>query len=90
MLFDVYDLDTKKLYNYYEFIKFCNDYGFEHCPIIDDNFKLLPTVQEMLAYSNGLSKHAPVLREGVVIRRKDNFHESVKVRSPEYLTTLGK
>jgi len=89
-LFEVFDLDKKRFYNYEQFMEFCLKYEFETVPILDDKFKLLPTVQEMLTYSNAQSKLAPVLREGVVIRRKDNVKESFKIRSPEYLIKHGK
>lgn len=88
-LFEVYDLDQKRLYNYQEFIDFCKKYDFEYVPIIDEHFKLPNSVQEILDYSNGISVHSPdkekILREGVVLRLKSNSKVSFKVRSPEYL-----
>lgn len=88
-LFEVWDIDQKRKYSYEEFISFCKEYGFEHCPILDDKFKLPNTVQEILDYSNGISVHSPkgqkVLREGIVLRLKNDSSVSFKVRSPEYL-----
>ena len=65
-LFEVWDIDNKRFYNYDEFMEFCTKYEFKHVPIIDHNFKLLPTVDEMLKHANGISKWNPaiqVLRE---------------------------
>lgn len=93
VLFEVWDIEQRKFYNYYEFMEFCEKYGFKHVPIIDDNFRLLPSVGEMLKHSNGISKwndKIQVLREGVVYRRKDNPRKSFKIRDPEYLLLHGK
>lgn len=86
-LYEVFDIDSQKLLNYYEYLEFCNRYNFDHCPIIDGDFSLLPTVQEMLEYSNGMSVYGggDVMREGLVFRRKDDPSVSFKVRSPQYL-----
>ena len=90
-VFDVYDLDEQRLYTFGEMIKFCNDYGFEHVPILDDNYIIPETVQEILNESNGYSVFGEkVLREGIVIRKKDNPKVSFKARSPEYLLKWGK
>jgi hypothetical protein len=85
-LFEVFDIDEQRYLNFDEFIAFCDKYNFETVPILDSNFKLLPTVQEILDYSNGISAHGKnVKREGVVIRLKNDTKVSFKVRSPEYL-----
>lgn len=88
-LFEVYDIDQKRFFTYEEFIAFCKEYNFEYVPILDTNFKLFDTVQEILNYSNGISIHAPkgekLLREGIVLRLKKDSSISFKVRSPEYL-----
>ena len=70
-VYDVYDMDEQRLYNFDEMIQFCKDNGFEHVPILDENFTLPETVQELLAMSNGYSVFGEkVLREGLVIRKK--------------------
>ena len=90
-VFDVYDLDEQRLYNLDEMLEFCNTYGFEHVPILDDNYTIPETVQEILNESNGYSVFGEkVLREGIVIRKKDNPKISFKARSPEYLLKWGK
>lgn len=91
MVFDVYDMDNKRFYNYEEMIEFCKTYGFNTVPILSDNFVLPETVQEILAHSNGKSVFGEnVLREGVVIRKKNDVRISFKARSPEYLALHGK
>lgn len=47
-------------------------FGIKWVPIINASFKLLPTVDEMIAYADGKSVIADTLREGLVIRDHDN------------------
>lgn len=92
-LFDVWDIDEGRYYNFDEFFEFCHKYQFEHVPLVDAKFALKDTVQEMLNYSNGTDELVPgvvVKREGVVIRRRDNPLIHFKVKSPEYLALHGK
>lgn len=49
-----------------------HNFGIKWVPIIDANFTLLPTVDEMIAYADGKSTLCDTLREGVVIRDHDN------------------
>lgn len=84
-LYDVYDIDKKRFYNLEEMKKFCSDNGFKMVPVLDENFSLPSDVKDLLNYSNSTSVMAKTIREGVVIRRKDNPLESFKVKSPEYL-----
>lgn len=49
-----------------------HEHGIKWVPIIDANFKLLPSVDEMIAYADGKSTLCDTLREGVVIRDHDN------------------
>ena len=86
-IFDVYNLDTKQMVNYVELFTFCVVNGFKMVPVIDDDFRLPETVQELLEYSNGYSKLSDkTRREGIVIRLRENPAISFKVRSPIYLT----
>lgn len=89
-LFEVCDIDKQRFYTWDEFKFFCAKYDFKHAPLIDENASLLPTVQEMLDYSNANSVLAPVLREGIVWRRKEDTRISFKIRSPDYLIKHGK
>ena len=90
-LFDVYNLDTKEMMPYEEMKQFCSDNEFKMVPVLDDEFTLPETVGELLEYSNGFSKlKDDVLREGIVIRLRDNPKVSFKVRSPKYLAEQAK
>lgn len=91
-VYDVYDLDEQRLYNFDEMIQFCKDNGFEHVPILDEKIKLKDTVQEMLKMSIRYDELVPgnkVLAEGDVWRTHD-MKISFKVKSPEYLVLHGK
>ena len=48
------------------------DYGVKWVPILDPDFILLPTVDEMISYADGQSTICDTLREGVVIRDHGN------------------
>lgn len=58
--------------------------GLKWVPLIDDNFILPDTVEEMLNYATGKSLLADTLREGVVIRCY-RAHLSFKAVSPDFL-----
>jgi len=63
----------------------CEKYGLMFVPILDENFVLPDTVEEMLKYATSKSVINPnVMREGVVVRSKDG-KRSFKAVSPEYL-----
>lgn len=49
-----------------------HDFGIKWVPIIKADFKLFPTVDEMIAYADGKSVLCDTLREGVVIRDHHN------------------
>lgn len=57
-------------------------------PIIDENYILPDTVEEVLEYATGESKLYPTLREGLVIRSKDGVN-SFKAVSPDFLIKHG-
>lgn len=59
-------------------------YGIKWCPLIDVDFTLPDTVNELLNYSTAKSKLYNTLREGVVLR---NYQKNIsfKVVSPEFL-----
>jgi hypothetical protein len=83
-IYDVWDMDTKKFYNFYETKQFCEKYGFDMVPVLDENYTIPETVQEIVEQSNGTSVLANTLKEGDVIRMKDNYIISFKVKSPVY------
>lgn len=59
-------------------------YNMNFVPILDANFKLLDTVDEMIAYADGKSAIYDTLREGVVIRNYDK-NVSFKCISNKFL-----
>ena len=91
-IYDVFPIDPVtskfvKRYNYEDTVAFCEKYGFQYVPVIDDHFRLPADVQELLVistaktvYGNNLSH----LREGLVLRRRDDFSVSFKAKSPDY------
>lgn len=73
-----------------EMAKFCYKYGLGTVPILNLDYVLPDTVDNVLRYATGPSMLNPqVLREGVVIRSKDG-KQSFKAVSPEYLVKHGK
>lgn len=77
---------VKKL-NYRESLEFADKYGFPYVPVIDDNFKLPADVQDMLRISTGktvFGHDLNHLREGLVLRLKDDYSVSFKAKSPDY------
>ena len=59
-------------------------YGIKWVPILDVTFDLFPTVEEMIAYADGMSLIGDTLREGIVVR---NFDSSISFKcvSNKYL-----
>lgn len=57
-------------------------------PILDENFMLLESVDEMVKYATANSTLLETLREGIVIRDHENT-VSFKVISPEFLVKWG-
>jgi hypothetical protein len=64
--------------------KILKKYGLKWCPLIDDNFTALNTVNAMLDYATSKSMLYDTLREGIVIRNYEK-NISFKVVSPEFL-----
>lgn len=73
-----------------EMVELCYRYGLTTVPMIDYEYILPDTVDDMLKYATGPSLINPnVLREGVVVRSQDGKH-SFKAVSPEYLIKHNK
>lgn len=64
-------IDGKKI-DSTEGVKILEKYGIKWVPILFEDFKLLPTVDEMIKFADGQSKLYDTLREGLVIRDKAN------------------
>lgn len=59
-------------------------HGLKWVPLIEENFTLPDTVEEMLTYATGTSKLYDTLREGVVVRNYEH-NISFKAVSPDFL-----
>lgn len=71
-------------------VEWCYRYGLTSVPVIDTNYILPDSVEEMLKYATSNSILNPnKMREGVVIRSKDG-QKSFKAVSPEYLIKYEK
>jgi RNA ligase (TIGR02306 family) len=84
--FNVFDIDAQRFFGLEGFTDFVNYIlGEKTVPILDVNFKLPKTVNEMLQFANGKSVLNPKTnREGIVIRSLDR-RISFKAISNEYL-----
>lgn len=67
-VFQVFDIEKQRYYDYPDFIKFCHDLGLKSVPIIDDNFILDKTIEEIITMADGESKLYSTPREGLVFR----------------------
>ena len=65
-----------------------DQHGIKCVPLLDTNFRLKPTIAEMVDFSNGKSVLADTLREGIVVRNYEK-NISFKVVSPEFLLKHG-
>lgn len=65
-------------------IEILRDEGIKSVYLIDNNFKLKPSIPEMVEYAKGKSVFAPIDREGVVIR---NYEKGIsfKTINPDFL-----
>ena len=84
-VFSIFDIDSGKYVNRDELIITVQLLGLKMVPVLDYNFKLKNTVDEMVEYSNGDSIVYKTIREGVVFRAIDDSHISFKVISPDFL-----
>lgn len=99
MLFDIYDIDTKRYLGHEERVKFFdsilqsvenndNNNLLDHVPIVEKHFKVFQkyrTIEEILSASDGKSAVTPAIwREGLVYKAMD-ASVSFKVVSNKYL-----
>lgn len=69
--YNAYNIKAGIYLNFKDFVGLCKSLELETVPIIDDNFSLPDTLEEILAYSNGKSVLNPDCeKEGVVVRPK--------------------
>jgi RNA ligase (TIGR02306 family) len=73
LVFNIFDIDNQEYLDYDDFKNMCYNIGLETVPIIDTNFVLNNTIDELLVMADGKSAVNPaVLREGLVFRAKTN------------------
>ena len=89
--FNAYNIANGIYLNFKDFIGFCDSLGIRTVPLINDNYSLPSTVDELLKFADGNSMLNPESpREGIVIRPKvemryNNKRLSFKVISNSYL-----
>ena len=89
--FDFYEFmpdNTKRKLNYEESIQFSKKWNLPFVPVLDENFKLPENADDLLSYSNGntiFGNNLKQIREGVVLRLRNNYEVSFKARSPKYI-----
>lgn len=70
-VYNVYNIEYRKYLNFEDFKQFVEGIGLKTVPIINDDFSLFKTVDEMLKYAEGKSiLNFGVSREGIVVRPK--------------------
>lgn len=92
MFFNAYDFEKGRYLDYIEYFTLFKDLGLETVPLVTPDFKLLPTVDEMVAFATRKSvKNPDVWLEGLVFRPLVEVQDSAigrlsfKVINPEYL-----
>ena len=86
LVFNVFDITTRKYYSYKDLVAFCEKHGFKTVPIIRKRlYVLVETVPEMLKFAEGKSQlNKKVEREGVVVRNY-GMNTSFKAVSNKFL-----
>lgn len=87
--FNAYNIKTGKYLEYQNFKEICETLGLEIVPVINENYPLPSSVDEMLERASGKSLLNPEIeREGLVIRKKNNVGNervSFKAINNDYL-----
>jgi hypothetical protein len=85
----VFDIDHHQRVELSEFIDIINKLELKHVPILEMDFELPDTVDDLLLYADGKSVlNNNTIREGVVIRTDDN-KVSFKAISNQFLLVEG-
>jgi RNA ligase (TIGR02306 family) len=86
LVFDIYDIDSGSKFSSFERIKFCEDNGLKHVPVINESGLIGSSVDVMLNMADGNSVLNPdVKREGLVWKSIFDPNISFKTISNEYL-----
>jgi len=95
-VFNVYDIDNKRYFDFDDFMHFCNSLELKTVPIIFRGELPFSTIEEGLLYADGKYEGTDNLREGIVIRATKGFHSNViggrssfKIISNKYLLEGG-
>jgi RNA ligase (TIGR02306 family) len=90
-IFYVYDIEKGQYLKLDDMVLFAKDLGMKTVPIMDDNFILDHTMDEIMAIADGPCPYNPsVLREGIVYRLYDSTEKiTFKTISNEYLLKYG-
>jgi ATP-dependent RNA circularization protein (DNA/RNA ligase family) len=83
-VFNIFDKNNKKKIDRVLAQEMCAKMGLKYVPVIAVNVLLLPTIEEMVKDSIGMSTLKDIKREGVVWRT-DNQSISFKVINPVFL-----
>jgi RNA ligase (TIGR02306 family) len=70
-VFDIFDIQSYKYLDIDSMLNVCNSLGIETVPILDKQFCLPETIDELLKLAEGKSKLYDIEREGIVIRSWD-------------------
>lgn len=87
-LFGIFNIETQLFLTLEERLEFCREFEFEHTHVHDIGKGLLPSVQEMLAYSDAKIELVPgnvTQSEGRVWELLSDPERSFKSKSPVYL-----
>lgn len=99
-IFNIFDIDNRKYFNYNEIIDFCYEFGFYPVPLIERRKLDFNTMDDLLKYSEDKSiLNNQSTREGIVVRPSHQELDpengmanmwSFKVINPQYLIILEK
>lgn len=88
--FDFYELLPNKTFrklSFDESIAFSKKWNLPFVPVLDNDFKLPNNIDNLLSYSDGITVYGnnpKQIREGVILRLKNNYDISFKAKSPKY------
>jgi len=92
LFFNVYDIDEGKYLDYKDFVAMCDRLNVKRVPLLDENFMLPKTVDELVNVATRNSVINPnVMAEGIVIRPLHEMRDvdigrlSFKCINPKYL-----
>jgi len=85
-MFNLFDIDNQKWVEFEEFERLCDYFDFETVPVLDRDFQLPDTIEELIEIADGKSVlNKDRWREGIVIRSYDR-NVSFKVISNKFLS----